>query len=325
MSPNHLPDITTLEKNSGGGSLGVFSFSLIQLRAIEIPPAPSSKAENSGCWRRSFDCSGFRGRLQQPELSASKPGTDGMSILPGISSMLYNSSMFMNVGLRTLVTYLDTQPFRQLSVHEYLWGYDEPLVQLASNILPSWINFAKFGLLDRMKGRRKKLRVSMPWWMTSNTLTFQVRYLGQYSTLDESSSVIRVPIRPIADEARPGSMRCIRSKLPPVPWRFGDKRRREYPLKEENRLICRATSERGKDTEVQQGTRCHPSFCRDSEESTLWEENRLICRTTTVAKTLKPSKEREVIRRYPTASNECKLAISGSPQIHRPAFRCSAN
>ena len=64
--------------------------------------------------------------------------------------MLHRSSLAMNLALTTLVSYLDTQPFKNVTVDEFLWGYDEPLVKLASTVLPSWIDFPKFGLLDRV-------------------------------------------------------------------------------------------------------------------------------------------------------------------------------
>lgn len=37
-----------------------------------------------------------------------------------------------------------------LTVEDYLWGYDDPLVKLASNVIPSIITFKSFGLLDRV-------------------------------------------------------------------------------------------------------------------------------------------------------------------------------
>lgn len=64
--------------------------------------------------------------------------------------MLKNSPMFINVVFNSLVEYLDSKPLLQLSVKEFLWGYDDKLVKMASNVLPTWINFSKFGLLDRV-------------------------------------------------------------------------------------------------------------------------------------------------------------------------------
>jgi hypothetical protein len=65
--------------------------------------------------------------------------------------MVSKSSTALNFALSTVVTYLKPEPFRNLTVKECLWGYEDPLVGFASKVLPSWINFEKFGLLDRVK------------------------------------------------------------------------------------------------------------------------------------------------------------------------------
>ncbi|GFG34116.1 hypothetical protein Cfor_05572 [Coptotermes formosanus] len=70
--------------------------------------------------------------------------------LLGMASMLHNSSLLLNAGLAALARYLDSQPFLNLTAHEYLWGYDDPLVRLASTVLPNWIPFSRLGLMDRM-------------------------------------------------------------------------------------------------------------------------------------------------------------------------------
>lgn len=66
--------------------------------------------------------------------------------------MLHKSPALLNIGLATLARYLDSQPLLNLTAHEYLWGYDDPLVRLASTILPNWIPFSKLGLMDRVSG-----------------------------------------------------------------------------------------------------------------------------------------------------------------------------
>uniref|UniRef100_A0A1B6DPI6 Scavenger receptor class B member 1 n=1 Tax=Clastoptera arizonana TaxID=38151 RepID=A0A1B6DPI6_9HEMI len=90
----------------------------------------------------------------EPGLSVGNPMEDLITVsnIPflGITSMLHNSSMTLNLGLSGIVSFLDTQPFVDVSVHDFLWGYDEQLVKLASKILPNWITFPKFGLLDRL-------------------------------------------------------------------------------------------------------------------------------------------------------------------------------
>lgn len=70
--------------------------------------------------------------------------------LQGVSSALYDASFFVNYPLAQLTNLLDTKPILNMTVYEYLWGYEDPLVRLASGIVPNFINFKKFGLLDRV-------------------------------------------------------------------------------------------------------------------------------------------------------------------------------
>lgn len=58
--------------------------------------------------------------------------------------------MFAALGLGTLLKSMNSQPMLNLSVYDYLWGYEDPLVRLASNIVPNIINFETFGILDRV-------------------------------------------------------------------------------------------------------------------------------------------------------------------------------
>lgn len=49
-----------------------------------------------------------------------------------------------------LANLLNTKSILNISVYDYLWGYEDPLVKLASGIVPTLINFQEFGLLDRV-------------------------------------------------------------------------------------------------------------------------------------------------------------------------------
>lgn len=57
--------------------------------------------------------------------------------------------VFIALALSTLTATMNSQPMLNLTVEDYLWGYDDPLVKLAANIIPS-ITFETFGLLDRV-------------------------------------------------------------------------------------------------------------------------------------------------------------------------------
>ena len=64
--------------------------------------------------------------------------------------MMHNSSVGMSLALSTLISYMNAQPLLTMPVDSFLWGYEDPLVKLARRTLPSWINFERFGLLDRV-------------------------------------------------------------------------------------------------------------------------------------------------------------------------------
>lgn len=68
----------------------------------------------------------------------------------GVSSALSNAGFIVNFPLIQLANVLNSKPILNISVHEYLWGYEDPLIKLAGGIVPNFINFIKFGLLDRM-------------------------------------------------------------------------------------------------------------------------------------------------------------------------------
>ncbi|XP_011640597.1 LOW QUALITY PROTEIN: scavenger receptor class B member 1-like [Pogonomyrmex barbatus] len=89
-----------------------------------------------------------------PEKSISDPMKD-MVIVPnvpylGVTSALSDAGFLVNYPLVQLANLLDAKPILNISVYDYLWGYEDTLVKLASGIVPNFINFQKFGLLDRM-------------------------------------------------------------------------------------------------------------------------------------------------------------------------------
>ncbi|XP_045767520.1 scavenger receptor class B member 1-like [Maniola jurtina] len=77
--------------------------------------------------------------------------------LLAISTLLAdNTGYFVNVGAYYSITALGSKLFRNMTAGELLWGYDDPLVSLASKLLPGWIDFGKIGILDRFYAPRKE-------------------------------------------------------------------------------------------------------------------------------------------------------------------------
>ncbi|KAF5300480.1 hypothetical protein FQA39_LY02279 [Lamprigera yunnana] len=70
--------------------------------------------------------------------------------LLGITGALDKESMLVKLGIASLSAYLRTEALLNLSVSDFLHGYEDPLLGLANNYLPSWIDFSRFGVLDRI-------------------------------------------------------------------------------------------------------------------------------------------------------------------------------
>ncbi|KAH8409656.1 hypothetical protein KR222_000810, partial [Zaprionus bogoriensis] len=89
-----------------------------------------------------------------PERSVGDPMVDrirGVNIpYMGVTTQATSLSMFAALGLSALTKRLNAQPFLNVTVHDYLWGYDDHLVHLASKFVPSLIDFPSFGLMDKL-------------------------------------------------------------------------------------------------------------------------------------------------------------------------------
>ncbi|CAO1422491.1 unnamed protein product [Diamesa tonsa] len=95
-----------------------------------------------------------RRNIYSPDRTKGDPMKDVVTVLNlpllGISSAMTDISTIGSLAISTLAKSVNAQPILNLTVHDYLWGYDDPLVRLASNIAPTIINFERFGLLDRL-------------------------------------------------------------------------------------------------------------------------------------------------------------------------------
>ncbi|XP_029040309.1 scavenger receptor class B member 1 [Osmia bicornis bicornis] len=89
-----------------------------------------------------------------PEMSNGDPEKDIVHVpnipMLGISSTLHDAAFLVKFPWTSLVNMLNSKSILNITVYDYLWGYEDPLVRLASNVVPSFINFGRFGLLDRM-------------------------------------------------------------------------------------------------------------------------------------------------------------------------------
>lgn len=89
-----------------------------------------------------------------PELSIGDPMEDIVNVpnIPflGVSSALSDAGFLLNYPFMQLANLLNTKPILNHSVYDYLWGYEDSLIRLASKIVPNFIDFLKFGIMDRI-------------------------------------------------------------------------------------------------------------------------------------------------------------------------------
>jgi len=63
---------------------------------------------------------------------------------------LSDAGFIVNYPIVQLANLMNAKPILNISVYDYLWGYNDPMVKLANGIVPNFIDFQKFGLLDRV-------------------------------------------------------------------------------------------------------------------------------------------------------------------------------
>jgi scavenger receptor class B, member 1 len=89
-----------------------------------------------------------------PERSVGDPTKDIVTIpnlvLLAASTASAKLNSFAALGVSTLVKSLNAQPLINLTVSDFMWGYDDNLVKLANNLVPNIITFDRLGVLDRV-------------------------------------------------------------------------------------------------------------------------------------------------------------------------------
>lgn len=89
-----------------------------------------------------------------PERSVGDPKVDRIRApnIPymGVSTQAASLSMFAALGLSALAKRLNAQPMLEVTVHDYMWGYEDHLVHLASKFVPSLIDFSSFGIMEKV-------------------------------------------------------------------------------------------------------------------------------------------------------------------------------
>jgi len=168
---NFVDQIINFKKRSEGFLIFPFTAILIFSRIIQIYLICLAHRALLIVTKINFQFNGImRSSLNIPSI---KHACSWSAVLQGMASMLHNSSFLLNMGLSTLARYLGAQPLLNITVHDYLWGYEDQLVRLASHLLPTWLPFSRLGLMDRVSSRTKRMRDIMfsqrcCWWFKSH-------------------------------------------------------------------------------------------------------------------------------------------------------------
>lgn len=72
-------------------------------------------------------------------------------LLLGASTLAAKKSSFAAFGLSTLSKSMNAKPLVNLTVNDFMWGYEDNMLKLANNILPNMIPFERLGILDRVR------------------------------------------------------------------------------------------------------------------------------------------------------------------------------
>lgn len=71
-------------------------------------------------------------------------------ITQSATSALNDVGFMLNYPFIKLTNAMNVKPILNISVYDYLWGYDDPLAKLTNIVAPKLITFQKIGLLDRV-------------------------------------------------------------------------------------------------------------------------------------------------------------------------------
>ncbi|XP_057658568.1 scavenger receptor class B member 1-like isoform X2 [Diorhabda carinulata] len=98
-----------------------------------------------------------RNIVLDPECSARDPKKDRILVpnipLLGIQSYLTDYNFLTSMAFSSLSLAMGSQSFVNITVDEYLWGYNDSLVAVANQFVPKWIDFDTFGIFQRLLSR----------------------------------------------------------------------------------------------------------------------------------------------------------------------------
>nr|CAD7204959.1 unnamed protein product [Timema douglasi] len=89
----------------------------------------------------------------------SKGDVDDMVVIPNIpmlsaTSQSKHAARFLRLAMASIMDILKIKPFVEVSVHQLLWGYEDPLLKLAKDVVPKdqKLPYDEFGLMYGVTG-----------------------------------------------------------------------------------------------------------------------------------------------------------------------------
>lgn len=103
----------------------------------------------------------YRYSVPIPERSVGDPHKDIVIVanlpLLGVTSAAAKISPLVSLAASSIVKSTNSRPILNLTVHDMLWGYDDNLVRFANTLLPNYITFERFGIMERVRYRKEKM------------------------------------------------------------------------------------------------------------------------------------------------------------------------
>ncbi|KAJ0177536.1 hypothetical protein K1T71_006409 [Dendrolimus kikuchii] len=95
-----------------------------------------------------------------PEESVANPEDVNLT-MPNIAMLSFASklsdySFIPRMGFNLLAAKLRSKAIVRMPAKDYLWGYNESLIQLGNKLLPAFVNFDTLGILDRLYDKKAK-------------------------------------------------------------------------------------------------------------------------------------------------------------------------
>ncbi|XP_037296773.1 scavenger receptor class B member 1 isoform X2 [Manduca sexta] len=107
---------------------------------------------------------------------------DVQIVMPNIpmlsaTTILHSSPLFIKNLYSIIVRELRSTAIVKMDAHKYLWGYEDPVLTVANNLVPGLIHFKTTGILDRFYDNGTKYQMVLS---TEEASKFQIKSVTKY-------------------------------------------------------------------------------------------------------------------------------------------------